>query len=305
MSGGPSGGFCFAKSGISRAQLDWDEKGLPRSVQFNDKYFCQENGYRESIHVFCGGNHLGERFEKMDASDGKTFVIGETGFGTGLNFLSAWQLFDQSAPKDAKLHFVSLDQFPLSPDDLRKALKLWPELEIYSQLLTAQYADITADQFQISFQEGRVTLTLVFDHVVSALEKMRQDFRVWRSASLQSPVLAQRTNQYASLRSSTAPRISSKHESPVCADQFQMDAWFLDGFDPAKNPDMWAPEVFQAIACLSDSGTTVATFTSAGFVRRSLMEAGFNMERAKGFGRKRHMLKGVFQPKKPALGNDG
>lgn len=237
---------------VAHMPLTWDEMGLPHSVQFNDKYFCQENGYRESLYVFCGGNHLGERFEKMVASDGKTFVIGETGFGTGLNFLSAWQLFDQSAPKDAKLHFVSLDQFPVSPDDLRKALNLWPELEKYTQLLTDQYANITADQSRISFQEGRVALTLVFDHVLNALEKMR-------------------------------------------AEQFQMDAWFLDGFDPAKNPDMWAPGVFQAMARLSYSGTTVATFTSAGFVRRSLMEAGFNMERGKGFGRKRHMLKGVFK----------
>ncbi len=250
------------KNKLIPAQLDWDEKGLPRSVQFDDKYFCQENGYRESIHVFCGGNHLGERFEQMGVSDGKTFRIGETGFGTGLNFLSAWQLFDQSAPKDAKLHFISLDQFPLSPDDLRKALKLWPELEIYSQSLIAQYADITADQPHISLQEGRVTLTLVFDHVVSALEKLG-------------------------------------------VEQFQMDAWFLDGFDPAKNPDMWAPEVFRAMAGLSYPGTTVATFTSAGFVRRSLMEAGFQMERAKGFGRKRHMLKGVFHSKKPALHKAG
>lgn len=240
---------------IIRPQLTWDEKGLPHSVQFDDKYFCQENGYSESLHVFCGGNHIRERFEKIYAKDGKAFVIGETGFGTGLNFLSAWQLFDQSVPKDAKLHFVSLDQFPLSLDDLIKALKLWPELEKYSQLLTAQYFKITADRPQIFFQDGRVTLTLIFDHVLRALERMR-------------------------------------------VAQFQMDAWFLDGFDPAKNPDMWAPEVFQAMACLSHSGTTVATFTSAGFVRRRLMEAGFKMERAKGFGRKRHMLKGVFQSKK-------
>jgi tRNA 5-methylaminomethyl-2-thiouridine biosynthesis bifunctional protein len=72
----------------------------------------------------------------------------------------------------------------------------------------------------------------------------------------------------------------------------QVDAWFLDGFAPAKNPDMWTPDLFGAMARLARPGGTLATFTSAGFVRRGLQEAGFTMQKHKGFGRKREMLTG-------------
>lgn len=74
-----------------------------------------------------------------------------------------------------------------------------------------------------------------------------------------------------------------------------VDAWFLDGFAPAKNPDMWTPNLFNAMARLARPGATLATFTSAGFVRRGLQEAGFTMQKRKGFGRKREMLCGVME----------
>lgn len=74
----------------------------------------------------------------------------------------------------------------------------------------------------------------------------------------------------------------------------QVDAWFLDGFTPAKNPDMWGKSLFDTMARLSHSTTTYATFTAARFVRDGLEEAGFTVEKSKGFGRKRDMLKGSF-----------
>lgn len=74
----------------------------------------------------------------------------------------------------------------------------------------------------------------------------------------------------------------------------KVDAWFLDGFAPAKNPDMWTQNLFSTMARLARPGGTLATFTSAGFVRRGLQEAGFTMQKRKGFGRKREMLCGVM-----------
>src|SRR5690606_8656832 len=71
-----------------------------------------------------------------------------------------------------------------------------------------------------------------------------------------------------------------------------VDAWFLDGFAPARNEAMWRQKVFDEIARLSHAHTTLATFTSAGFVRRGLEQAGFAMHRVPGFGRKREMLSG-------------
>ncbi|MEQ1598599.1 MAG: tRNA (5-methylaminomethyl-2-thiouridine)(34)-methyltransferase MnmD [Methylotenera sp.] len=76
--------------------------------------------------------------------------------------------------------------------------------------------------------------------------------------------------------------------------QSKADAWLLDGFAPAKNADMWSPEVFAQMARLSKNRTTFATFTSAGDVRRGLENAGFKIEKHAGFGKKREMLSGKF-----------
>ncbi len=69
-----------------------------------------------------------------------------------------------------------------------------------------------------------------------------------------------------------------------------VDAWFLDGFSPAKNPDMWSSAVFGEVARLSAPGATAATYTVAGAVRRGLAAAGFRPEKRTGYGRKREML---------------
>lgn len=72
----------------------------------------------------------------------------------------------------------------------------------------------------------------------------------------------------------------------------QADAWFLDGFSPAKNPELWSPEIMQAVGDHTAPGGTFATYTAAGHVRRSLQAAGFTVERKPGYGRKRHMTAG-------------
>ena len=70
----------------------------------------------------------------------------------------------------------------------------------------------------------------------------------------------------------------------------RVDAWFLDGFGPSKNPDMWCERLFKAIARLSHIGTTVATFTVARKIRDHLSSVGFEIKKKKGFGQKREML---------------
>ncbi|HLT05392.1 MAG TPA: bifunctional tRNA (5-methylaminomethyl-2-thiouridine)(34)-methyltransferase MnmD/FAD-dependent 5-carboxymethylaminomethyl-2-thiouridine(34) oxidoreductase MnmC [Pseudomonas sp.] len=233
-------------SDSSTAQLDWDEQGQPLSRQFGDVYFSRASGLEETRHVFLQHNRIAERCAALPA-DGR-LVIGETGFGTGLNFLCAWQAFADHAPAEARLHFVSVEKFPLAADDLRRALALWPELEAFSAPLLAQYVGIQPGFQRLLFDGGRVVLTLLVGDALECLPQL--DARV--------------------------------------------DAWFLDGFAPAKNPRMWTPELFAQLARLSAPGATLATFTSAGAVRRGLIEAGFRMERVKGFGHKREMLAGGF-----------
>lgn len=73
------------------------------------------------------------------------------------------------------------------------------------------------------------------------------------------------------------------------------DAWFLDGFSPAKNPEMWSDDLMQAVATHTAPGGTFATYTAAGHVRRALEVAGFAVERRAGHGRKRHMTAGILR----------
>lgn len=73
------------------------------------------------------------------------------------------------------------------------------------------------------------------------------------------------------------------------------DAWFLDGFSPAKNPEMWGGDLMNEVGRHTAPGGTFATYTAAGHVRRALTEAGFDVARVPGYGRKRHMTKGVLR----------
>ncbi|HWT70201.1 MAG TPA: bifunctional tRNA (5-methylaminomethyl-2-thiouridine)(34)-methyltransferase MnmD/FAD-dependent 5-carboxymethylaminomethyl-2-thiouridine(34) oxidoreductase MnmC [Pseudomonas sp.] len=231
---------------MPHAQLDWDELGLPRSRVFDDVYFSNQSGLDETRYVFLEQNTLRERFAALPV--GGRLVIGETGFGTGLNFLCAWQLFEQHAVSGARLHFVSVEKYPLSPADLQRALALWPELKVFADQLLAQYVAIHQGFQRLVLDNGRVTLTLL---IGDALEQL--------------------------------PQLDA-----------QIDAWFLDGFAPAKNPDMWTAELFAELARLSAPDATISTFTSTGWVRRLLNAAGFKMKRTPGIGHKWEILRGAF-----------
>lgn len=228
------------------AQLDWDDQGRPRSRVFDDVYFSDQSGLEETRYVFLEQNNLAERFCALP--DHGRLVIGETGFGTGLNFLCAWQLFEQHAPVGARLHFVSVEKYPLTPTDLRRALSLWPSLKEQADQLLAQYVAIHQGFQRLVMAGGRVTLTLM---IGDALEQL--------------------------------PQLDG-----------QIDAWFLDGFAPARNPDMWTAELFAELARLAVPGTTLSTFTSTGWVRRLLNAAGFKMKRTPGIGHKWEILRGTY-----------
>lgn len=228
------------------AQIDWDELGRPYSRQYDDIYFSKDQSLEETSHVFIEQNDLRQRFSALAA--GECLVIGETGFGTGLNFLCAWQLFERCAAPTARLHFISAEKFPLTRDDLTRALALWPDLALQGTALLEQYVAVHEGYQQFLFDNGRVSLTLMIGDAREQFEKL----------------------------------------------DGHIDAWFLDGFAPAKNPDMWTPELFVQLARLSHPGTTLGTFTSTGWVRRALIAVGFSMKRIPGIGKKWEILRGLF-----------
>src|SRR5690606_28202219 len=238
------------------ALLDWDAAGAPHSTAFGDIYFSRDSGIDETDYVFLQQNRLAERWRALDAHKPGVFVIGETGFGTGLNFLAAWQLWRATAPPNWRLHFLSAEQYPLSREQLTTALAAWPALSELSAALLAAYPPRTRG-FHTRRLPGNVTLQLLFDDAAIGFNDA----------------------------------LDSAADLPA---GFAVDAWFLDGFAPAKNPGMWTDALFAAIARLSKVGSSFATFTAAGSVKRSLREAGFAIEKVAGYGHKREMLRGVY-----------
>ena len=92
----------------------------------------------------------------------------------------------------------------------------------------------------------------------------------------------------------TAEIIIGDARQTLPAWQGQADAWFLDGFSPAKNPELWSDDLMAEVARHTAPGGTFATYTAAGHVRRALADAGFTVTRTAGFGRKRHMSVGIL-----------
>src|SRR3954454_2419331 len=223
--------------------LDWQCE-QPFSRRFDDIYFSKDSGPEEKRYTFLQGNRLAERFNSL--SGGTDFAIGETGFGTGLSFLCAWQLFNECAPSRGSLDFFSVEKFPLEEHELVRALSLWPELEHYTGRLIARWRRRVPGWNRWLFDGGRVRLTLALSDVGEALPEL-------------------------------------------CGG---IDAWFLDGFSPARNPEMWTEQVLQNMAKASRPGATFATYTSAGWVRRGLAQAGFQVVKSPGFRQKREMLHG-------------
>ncbi len=88
------------------------------------------------------------------------------------------------------------------------------------------------------------------------------------------------------------------HLLPLMPDR-AVDAWFLDGFAPAKNPAMWSETLFQHMARLSRSGSVFSTFTAAAMVREGLKTVGFHVQKRPGFGHKRDSLHGYFANPQP------
>lgn len=217
-----------------RADVAWRDGGIPVSTRFDDPYFSLNNGLAETRHVFLAGNDLAGRL-----ADG--FRVAELGFGTGLNLLALAALWrDMGAP--GVIRFTSFEAFPMSAEEMGRALTAFPEVADLAAVLVGQWA------------EGRrIVLPGVEAEVI--LGDARAALPLWEGRA---------------------------------------DAWFLDGFSPAKNPELWSEQLMAEVARHTAPGGSFATYTAAGHVRRSLAAAGFAVSRAPGHAGKRHMSRGVL-----------
>lgn len=237
---------------LNRPHLIW-ERGVPQATDYQDIYFNTQDARGEVQAVFIEANELPQRFAAA-----RRFGIGETGFGTGLNFLLTLGVWRQHAPRNAFLSYLSVEAHPVHPEDVQRGLRAQglPMSDI--DTLLAQYPPALSGVYRIEYPTDQVVLTLVYGDAAPALARIRGT----------------------------------------------VDAWFLDGFAPSRNPALWNLAVFQQLARLSRTGTTFGTFTAAAQVRRDLTEVGFRVRTAPGFGVKRerafgHYLTGDPTPPSP------
>ncbi len=213
-------------------------------------YHSAAGGLSQARHVFLGGNGLLGEHARWRGRE--SFVIVETGFGLGLNFLATWQAWRDDPDRCARLHFVSFEKHPFAAADLAVLHQRWPQLADCSQRLRSQWPPLLPGVHRLHFEDERVVLTLFLGDARVLLPKLRA----------------------------------------------RADAFYLDGFAPDKNPELWSPRIFTNLARLAVSDSTLATWTVAAAVRTGLSACGFVIETAPGFSPKREMSHGTFRVKR-------
>ncbi len=234
---------------IEETRLEWKGENTPFQARHDDVYFALDSGFAETEAIFLQGNDLPERFERWNERT-KPFVVGELGFGTGLNFLLTAEEF-LKRNSCSRLYFISTEKYPIHRDDHREFFKKGDFIERFSlaEPLLAQLPGAVPGFHLLSFLDSRVQLLLLMGDANDTLDQL----------------------------------------------EAKVDAWYLDGFTPAKNPDLWSDGIFRSIARLSHGSTTASSYTAAGWVRRALTTAGFSVEKHPGFGKKRESIRARYQ----------
>ncbi|MBO9686200.1 FAD-dependent 5-carboxymethylaminomethyl-2-thiouridine(34) oxidoreductase MnmC [Roseateles chitosanitabidus] len=230
---------------ILPARVDFTDAALPRAPEFDDPYHSPAGAFAQARHVFLSGNGLPGRWRGR-----ARFVVLETGFGLGNNFLATWAAWRADPQRCERLVFLSLEKHPLTREDLARAHATSPEPALARQLLDA-WPSLTPNLHALDFEEGRVRLLLAFG-----------DARDW------------------------LPELVA-----------QVDAFYLDGFAPAKNPTLWEVGVFKQVGRLAADGATAATWSVARGVRDGLSAAGFTVEKLPGLAGKWSMSAARFTPR--------
>lgn len=223
---------------IVPACLEWRD-GVPYSAAYGDIYHSADGGAGQARHVFLGGCGLPEAWAGRDV-----FVVLETGFGTGLNFLATWAAWRADPVRCTRLHFISAEKHPFSVDSLAQLHARWPEFAPLAAELHAAWPMPVPGFHRLALDGGRVQLTLMLGDAVDTL-----------------------------------PQLGAS-----------VDAFYLDGFAPDRNPALWQLDLITALGRCAGPGARAATYTVAAPVRDALAQAGFECEKRPGYGRKRHCL---------------
>ncbi|MBS7778547.1 FAD-dependent 5-carboxymethylaminomethyl-2-thiouridine(34) oxidoreductase MnmC [Acidovorax sp. CCYZU-2555] len=226
--------------------IDWLPDGTPYSPRFSDRYHSENGGLDQARQVFFAGCGLPAAW-----ADAAQWRILETGFGFGLNFLVTWAAWKADPARPRQLHFVSIEAYPVTQDDMRRAMPQDPTLRPLAEQLAAQFWGLLPGVHRLSFENGQVQLTL---YIGDAQAQLRQ----------QMPTV---------------------------------DSVYLDGFSPARNPEIWDAQTLKAVARCCRRGTRLASWTIARAVRDALAENGFEVKKVPGVPPKRDNLQALFNPR--------
>ncbi|CAD5372873.1 tRNA (mnm(5)s(2)U34)-methyltransferase / FAD-dependent cmnm(5)s(2)U34 oxidoreductase [Rubrivivax sp. A210] len=231
---------------LEPAQIEFSaDGGPPRAPRYGDLYHPQIGALAQARHVFLGGNGLPARW------GGRTrFVVLETGFGLGNNFLATWDAWRRDPARCERLIYVSIERHPPYRVDLARA-HVASDLPDLAAQLVAAWPPLVAGLQTLEFEGGALQLLLGLGDASELLPGLR----------------------------------------------LAGDAFYLDGFAPARNPQMWQPRVLKALGRCAAAGATAATWSVARELREGLQTAGFAVDLAPGIGGKREITRGRFAPR--------
>ena len=242
--------------------LQWQADGSPFSPRFGDVYRSRSGALAQAQQVFAGGCGLPPAWRGRDR-----FAVLETGFGLGLNFLTTWALWRRDTERCQRLRFVSVEAHPVDAAALlRSAVSLRPPLP------SAQSAAPPASPDD--------DLAALIEHLVPALAQAWVDWQAgwqrWHFDEGRVELCLGVGDAQALLSALPAQAV---------------DAIYLDGFSPAKNPAMWSTALLAAVARHAVGSTRLATYTVSSAVRRDLAALGFEVVKVPGLAPKRESLR--------------
>lgn len=237
---------------------------VPYSALYDDIYYSREGGLEESKYVFLKGNNLLERWENHNCH---CFTILELGFGTGLNFLATWKLWKEFLKSNPNHKLKRLFYISCEKYPLDKE---------------------TIKHYLSEFIEIQDILKIYLEKYTLPVPNPPPGYYRYHFPEYGITLQLLIGEAYLNIQELEA----------------KIDAFYLDGFNPKKNPDLWTKELFIELIKRANPEATLATYSSAKIVQENLIHAGFEPWKTKGFGKKREMLQAKVKLSNPKIENN-